>query len=51
LFGDPKVVPGWFAELFLYSDAISLSGSYTPFFTLGQGVPLRAAAMMRGYGM
>ena len=38
LFGDPKVVREWFGQLILYSDAISLSGPYTTFFTLGQGV-------------
>jgi 2-haloacid dehalogenase len=31
LFGDPKVVREWFNQLILYSDAISLSGPYTPF--------------------
>src|SRR4029453_2684358 len=38
LFGDRKVVREWFGQLILYSDAISLSGPYTTFFTLGQGV-------------
>jgi 2-haloacid dehalogenase len=38
LFGDGKVVREWFNQLILYSDAISLSGPYTTFFTLGQGV-------------
>ena len=38
LFGDRKVLREWFGQLILYSDAITLSGSYTTFFTLGQGV-------------
>lgn len=38
LFGDPKVLREWFGQLILYSDAISLSGPYTTFFTLGQGI-------------
>ena len=38
LFGDRKVVREWFGQLILYSDAITLSGPYTTFFTLGQGV-------------
>ena len=38
LFGDRKVLREWFGQLILYSDAISLSGPYTTFFTLGQGV-------------
>jgi 2-haloacid dehalogenase len=38
LFGDRKVVRDWFNQLILYSNAISLSGPYASFFTLGQGV-------------
>jgi 2-haloacid dehalogenase len=38
LFGDRKVLREWFGQLILYSDAITLSGFYTTFFTLGQGV-------------
>ena len=38
LFGDGKVMREWFAQLVLYSEAITLSGPYTPFFSLGQGV-------------
>jgi 2-haloacid dehalogenase len=38
LFGDKKVLREWFNQLILYSDAITLSGPYTTFFTLGQGV-------------
>lgn len=38
LFGDRKVLREWFAQLILYSEAITLSGPYTTFFTLAQGV-------------
>jgi 2-haloacid dehalogenase len=38
LFGDRKALREWFGQLILYSDAITLSGPYTTFFTLGQGV-------------
>jgi 2-haloacid dehalogenase len=38
LFGDAKVMREWFGQLVLYSEAITLSGPYTPFFSLGQGV-------------
>src|SRR6516165_1574996 len=38
LFGDRKVLREWFGQLVLYSEAITLSGPYTTFFTLGQGV-------------
>jgi 2-haloacid dehalogenase len=38
LFGDRRVLREWFGELILYSDAITLSGSYTTFLTLGQGI-------------
>ena len=38
LFGDGKVMREWFGQLILYSEAITLSGPYTPFFSLGQGV-------------
>jgi 2-haloacid dehalogenase len=38
LFGDGKVLREWFGQLVLYSDAITLSGPYTTFFALGQGV-------------
>src|SRR5262245_6880086 len=35
LFGDAKVLREWFGQLVLYSNVITLSGSYTPFFALG----------------
>jgi DNA-binding CsgD family transcriptional regulator len=38
LFGDGKLLREWFGHLILYSNVITLSGLYTPFFTLGQGV-------------
>jgi 2-haloacid dehalogenase len=38
LFGDGKVLREWFGQLILYSNAITLSGPYMTFFTLGQGV-------------
>jgi 2-haloacid dehalogenase len=38
LFGDRKVLREWFGQLILYSNAITLTGSYTTFFTLAQGV-------------
>ena len=38
LFGDGKLLREWFGQLILYSNVITLSGHYTPFFTLGQGV-------------
>src|SRR5262245_28788411 len=38
LFGDRNALREWFGQLILYSEAITLSGSYTAFFTLGQGV-------------
>jgi 2-haloacid dehalogenase len=38
IFGDRRVVREWFNQLILYSNAITLSGYYQTFFTLGQGV-------------
>jgi 2-haloacid dehalogenase len=38
LFGDARVLREWFGQLVLYSGAITLSGPYTTFFALGQGV-------------
>jgi len=38
LFGDSKLLREWFGHLILYSNVITLSGLYEPFFTLGQGV-------------
>jgi 2-haloacid dehalogenase len=39
LFGDGRVVNEWYAQLVLYSEAITLSGGpYTPFFNLSRAV-------------
>jgi 2-haloacid dehalogenase len=38
LFGDARVMRAWFAQLVLYSQAITLAGVYTPFGVLGAGV-------------
>jgi 2-haloacid dehalogenase len=38
VFGDRRVLREWFNQLVLYSNAITLSGPYAPFFDLGQGV-------------
>jgi 2-haloacid dehalogenase len=38
IFGDKKVVREWFNQLVLYSNAVTLSGLYATFFSLGQGL-------------
>ena len=38
IFGGKAVLREWFNQLVLYSNAITLSGIYTTFFSLGQGV-------------
>ena len=38
LFGDPGVMREWFAQLILYSEAVTLSGIYVPFGELAAGV-------------
>jgi 2-haloacid dehalogenase len=38
VFGDKAVLREWFAQLILYSNAISLAGPYATFFELGQGL-------------
>jgi len=38
IFGDPGFVREWFNQLILYSNVVTLSGYYEPFFALGQGV-------------
>ncbi len=38
LFGDERIMREWFAQLVLYSQAISLAGTYAPFARLGAGV-------------
>ena len=37
LFGDPSVLRAWFAQLILYSEALTLSGLYTPFDEIAAG--------------
>lgn len=46
LFGDRRVLREWFAQLILYSEAITLAGVYEPFGQLGAGV-LRMVAATR----
>jgi 2-haloacid dehalogenase len=38
VFGDKAVLREWFAQLILYSNAITLAGPYATFFELGEGV-------------
>jgi 2-haloacid dehalogenase len=38
VFDDKNALREWFGQLVLYSEAITLSGPYTTFFSLGQGV-------------
>jgi 2-haloacid dehalogenase len=38
IFGDKAVLREWFGQLVLYSDAVTLSGLYPTFFSLGQGL-------------
>lgn len=47
IFGDPAVLREWFGQLVMYSMAVTLSGGYTDFFSLGQAV-LRMTADIRG---
>lgn len=49
-FGDARVMRQWFAELILYSQALTLSGSYTPFGQLAVAV-LKMIAEIRGMPM
>jgi 2-haloacid dehalogenase len=37
VFGNPAILREWFAELILYSQAMTLSGLYTPFGELAAG--------------
>ncbi|MDA0226448.1 MAG: haloacid dehalogenase type II [Proteobacteria bacterium] len=46
-FGDARVMRQWFAELILYSQALTLSGGYAPFGQLAVAV-LRMVADLRG---
>jgi 2-haloacid dehalogenase len=47
MFGDSAVLREWFAQLILYSEAITLTGDYTPFVELG-GAVLRMIGATRG---
>lgn len=47
VFDDPTVMREWFAQLILYSEALTLSGIYTPFGDLAGGV-LRMVGEIRG---
>ena len=38
IFGDPGVMREWFAQLILYSEAVTLSGIYVPFDEVAAGV-------------
>ena len=38
IFGDPRALREWFAQLVMYSMTATLSGRYIDFFTLGQGL-------------
>jgi 2-haloacid dehalogenase len=38
IFGDRKMLREWFNQLILYSNVVTLSGPYVPFFDLAQGV-------------
>lgn len=50
VFGDASMMRQWFAELILYSQALSLSGSYTGFGTLSAAV-LRMVAEIRNVAL
>ena len=47
LFGDRRALREWFAQLILYSEAITLADAYVPFGQLGAGV-LRMVATTKG---
>src|SRR5580693_3801374 len=38
IFGDPRVMREWFAQLVTYSMTATLAGRYVDYFTLGQGL-------------
>ena len=38
IFGDPRVLREWMAQLFMYSMTTTLAGLYVDYFTLGQGL-------------
>ena len=45
IFGDPAVMREWFAQMILYSEAVTLSGDYMPFGELGAEVLKMVAAV------
>jgi len=47
LFGEPSVMREWFAQMILYSQAITLAGNYVPFAELG-GAVMRMIGQIRG---
>ncbi len=47
LFGDRKIMRDWYAQLVLYSEAMTLAGSYSPFADLG-GAVLRMLGEVHG---
>jgi 2-haloacid dehalogenase len=47
IFGDPAAMRLWFADLILYSEALTIAGVYVPFTDIGAAV-LRMLAATRG---
>ena len=47
IFGERSVLRSWFAQLILYSEALTLAGSYVPFTDIG-GAVLKMVAATRG---
>lgn len=47
MFGDPTVLREWFAQMILYSEAVTLTGGYVPFGALGAAC-LRMVAAIHG---
>jgi 2-haloacid dehalogenase len=47
MFGDGRVVREWFGQLIMYSMTVTLAGTYTDFFSLGQAI-LRMTADIHG---
>jgi 2-haloacid dehalogenase len=47
IFGDRSVLRQWFAELILYSEALTIAGVYVPFNEIG-GAVLQMVAVIRG---
>ena len=47
IFGERSALRSWFAELILYSEALTLAGTYVPFTDIG-GAVLKMVATTRG---